>query len=307
MRVYHHWPNGGKVQRTWAIAATLSGAALIAFAPILVRLSELGPQATAFWRLAIGAAVLLALTFSLPKSAAPSPKMRDTLLLAGLFFALDLACWHAAIKLTSVVNATLLANLTPVAAGIGGWLLFRERVSKAWLVGASVAITGAVMLASSRHSGGQGSAWGDALAVITTLWYAAYMIAIRRARAHVAVLTAMTWSTCAAAVIALPIALASGEALVPADARGWAILIALGGLVHVAGQGGIAFGLGRLPVAITSVVILVQPVISAALGWRIFGEAIAPLGIVGGALVLFGAWAAQRPSIRASPPAQRPS
>lgn len=281
------------MQRAWALAATFGGAILIAFAPILVRLSELGPQATAFWRLAIGAAVLSALSAAAPKAAQAAPKVRGTLLLAGLFFALDLACWHGAIKLTSVVNATLLANLTPVAAGISGWLLFRERVSKAWLIGAGIAISGALLLAASRPSGGQANALGDGLALITTIWYAAYMLAIRRARAHVGVLTAMTWSTLAGAAVALPIALLSRESLLPADWAGWGILLALGGLVHVAGQGGIAFGLGRLPVAITSVVILIQPVVSTALGWKLFGEAIAPLGFLGGAMVLIGAWAAQ--------------
>ncbi len=282
------------MQRTWAIAATFSGAALIAFAPILVRLSQLGPQATAFWRLAIGAAVLSLISGAAPKAALPTPKVRRTLLLAGLFFALDLACWHGAIKLTSVVNATLLANLTPVVAGIGGWLLFRERVSKAWMLGAGVAIAGAWLLAASRQSAGTGHALGDVLALITTFWYAAYMVCIRRARADVSVLTAMTWSTCAAALVALIIALLSRESLLATDWQGWAILLALGALVHVAGQGGIAFGLGRLPVALTSVLILIQPVLSAALGWRIFNEPIAPLGFLGGALVLLGAWAAQR-------------
>lgn len=282
------------MQRAWALVATFGGAILIAFAPILVRVSELGPQATAFWRLAIGAAVLGTLSVAAPKAARPAlGQVRRTLLLAGLFFALDLACWHGAIKLTSVVNATLLANLTPVAAGLGGWLVFRERVSSAWLIGAGMAMTGALLLAASRPAGGQASALGDGLALVTTIWYAAYMLAIRRARAHVGVLTAMTWSTIAGAAAALPIALLSRESLVPADWAGWGILLALGGLVHVAGQGGIAFGLGRLPVAITSVVILIQPVISTALGWKLFGEAIAPLGFLGGAMVLLGAWAAQ--------------
>lgn len=281
------------MQRASALVATCGGAILIAFAPILVRVSELGPQATAFWRLAIGALVLVSISRFASKGVLPAPDIRKVLVLAGVFFALDLACWHGAIKLTSVVNATLLANLTPVAAGLGGWLVFRERVSKAWVIGAGAAITGALLLAASRPAGGQASALGDGLALVTTVWYAAYMLAIRRARAHVGVLTAMTWSTIAGAAAALPIALFSRESLVPADWSGWGILLALGALVHVAGQGGIAFGLGRMPVAITSVVILIQPVISTALGWKLFGEAIAPLGFLGGAMVLLGAWVAQ--------------
>jgi len=282
------------VQEFRAVAATLSGACLIAFAPILVRVSEVGPQATAFWRVAIGAAVLAALARGRGEPAPPR-ETRGLLLVAGLAFALDLACWHAAIRLTTVANATLLANLTPIVAGVAGWLLLKERLSLAWAAGAAGGLGGAALLALSRAgAGGEGGALGDGLALATTLFYAAYLLCVRRVRDRVSALAVMAWSSAAAAAACLPIALLSGEALWPATPLGWLWLLTLGAVVHVGGQGGIAYGLGRLPVAVTSVLILIQPVLSAGLGWALFGEAIGPLGFLGASLLLTGVWLAQR-------------
>jgi drug/metabolite transporter (DMT)-like permease len=58
------------------------------------------------------------------------------------------------------------------------------------------------------------------------------------------------------------------------------------GLMHVAGQGGVAWALGRLPASITAVTILIQPLVAAGLSWIVFGETLAPVQALGGALVL---------------------
>ena len=104
-----------------AFAILLLGAVGIAFAPIFVRLSEVGPVATAFWRVCLAAPVLwLWMSASPPRPGGRTRKpesLRDyaRLSLAGLFFAGDLAFWHWAIQFTSVANATLLANFAPIS------------------------------------------------------------------------------------------------------------------------------------------------------------------------------------------------
>jgi len=275
------------------VAITLIGACLIAFAPILVRLSDLGPQASAFWRFAFGA-LALGLVMAVRGEPGPDRRVRPALIAAGLFFAGDLACWHAAIHYTSVANATLLANLTPIVAGLGAWLVLRERLSVGWALGAGLGVSGAVLLGLSRQGMGEGALLGDGLALITTFWYAAYLLSIRNARKLAGVLPVMFWSSAVGAMAALVVTLIAGERLFPADLRGWAVMAALGALVHAGGQGGVAYGLGRLPVAVTSVLILIQPVLTTLLGWVLFNETIAPIGFLGAALVLAGAWTAQR-------------
>jgi drug/metabolite transporter (DMT)-like permease len=86
-------------------------------------------------------------------------------------------------------------------------------------------------------------------------------------------------STAVAALVTGALALATGEDLWPATGTAWAVLAGLALLVHVVGQGGIVWALGRLPAPLSSVVILIQPVVAAGLGWWWLGEALGPLDV----------------------------
>ncbi|HEX7761283.1 MAG TPA: DMT family transporter [Caulobacteraceae bacterium] len=281
-----------------ALAALVFGALAIGAAPIFVRLSQTGPAATGFWRLTFALPILVALSLRreqgpLGERSLGRPGAAN--LAAGLMFALDLACWHYGIRFTSVANATVLPNLTPVLVTLGAWVLFRERPRGAFLIGLSVAMGGAVLMAlANAGAGAVGTRphLGDALSVSTAFWYALYFVAVRRARDSQSATRVMTWSSLAGAPILLVVALALGERILPASLAGWAPLAALG-LVHVLGQGAIAWALGRLPTATASLVVLVQPVAAALLAYGVFGEAMTPLQTLGGALALAGVAFAQ--------------
>ena len=104
-----------------ALAALFFGATCIALSPIFVRLSEAGPTATAFWRVALAVPVLW-IFFRTPLRG---PRL--LFLAAGVAFAGDLAFWHTSIQLTSVANSTLLANLASIFVTLAAWLFLRQR------------------------------------------------------------------------------------------------------------------------------------------------------------------------------------
>ena len=103
----------------------------------------------------------------------------------------------------------------------------------------------------------------------------------------------MTISTLAAAICLLPLAIVLHESLLATTRQGWSILIALALITHVAGQGLVAFAFKALPAATSSAVLLLQPVVAALFAWLLFGEALAPSQIVGGAIVLAGVYLCQ--------------
>lgn len=293
------------------VLALAAAACVIGFAAIFVKLSELGPQAIAFWRLAFAIPVLGVWLLieqrrnrAVPPSSAPaSPRRWRILVLAGVFFAGDLAFWHAGIKITTAANATLLANLTPILVALAAWALFKERITLRFAIAAAVALGGAVLLSAANVRFAPERLTGDILSALTAFWYAAYLLAVRAARLQGAgTASVMFWSTLTAAPLSLAIALLAGERLVPETLAGWAPLIALGVVVHALGQGGIAFGLGRTPAALASLIILVQPVVAAAAGWILFGEAFVTLQWFGAALVLAGIYIAQRTGPRLPAP-----
>ena len=195
------------------------------------------------------------------------------MLLAGLWFALDLGCWHYGIRYTSVANATVLPNLTPVIVTLVSWFAFRERPRAVFLVGMATAIAGAVLMAETgrRRAAGPAPHIGDILSASTAIWYALYFIAVRSARLTRSTLSVMLWSCLVGAPLLLVTALVLHEPMLPATALGWAAAVGLG-LAHVFGQGSIAWALGRLPASTASVTVLVQPVAAAILAYYVFGE-----------------------------------
>lgn len=278
-----------------ALTVLIFGAAVIGFAPILARLTDTGPAAGAFWRLLFAAPLLAALAFRpgagrSGESAAPN----RWAVAAGVFFALDLGFWHYGLRLTSVANATVLTNLTPVVVTVAAWLLFRERPRRLFLAALALAIGGAVVMALAEGSGGRGTnpPLGDALSTLTALWYGGYFLMVRRAREHHSASGLMFWSGVVGAPLLLLVAVVLGEDLRPDTAAGWAACAGLG-LVHVAGQGSIAWSLGRLPTALASVTVLVQPVVAALVGWLAFSERITPVQALGAAVLLAGVVLAQ--------------
>ena len=272
--------------RGQALAVLVAGAAIIGLAPILVRLADAGPAAVGFWRVAF-AMPLLGLMALRADRGVGSPNRFA--LLAGLAFACDLGFWHYSIHFTSVANATVLTNLTPVVVTAAAWIFLKQRPAKLFVAAVALAVAGAWLMAVGRgaHAPGSNPPLGDALALTTALWYALYFLAISAARRSVGATRVMFWSSVASAPLLLVAAVALGERIFPATAGGWAAVIGLG-VMHVAGQGSIAWALGRLPAATASVVVLIQPVVAALLGWLLFAEALGPLQALGGAIALFG-------------------
>lgn len=281
--------------RAAALLVLIASAAVLGLAPILVRLSDTGPAAAGMWRFAFALPWLALLVWRPGQAAGEGGPGRPTALmaLAALFFVLDLGFWHYGVVLTSVANATTLTNLTPVVVTAAAWRLFRERPKALFLLALAVALTGAwTMSAGADGRQGTNPRLGDVFAAITALWYAGYFVSVKVLRGRASAGRIMLWTTALGAPMMLAVAAGLGERLAPASAAGWAACAALG-LVHVAGQGGVAWALGRLPAALTAVTVLIQPVVAAVLGWILFAETMTAVQLAGAATLLAGVVLAQ--------------
>jgi drug/metabolite transporter (DMT)-like permease len=263
----------------------------IALSPIFVRLSEAGPTATAFWRVALAVPVLWAFAFQSLKG----PKL--LFLAAGIAFAGDLAFWHQAIRFTSVANSTLLANLASIFVTLAAWVLWRERPRPLFLVALGLALGGVALLVHTSLSFSPTALLGDALGVVTAMFYAWYILAVKGLRDRgAATLQVMAVTSTLTALILFPVALATGEPMLPSSAYGWWILIGLALISHAAGQGLIAYALAHLPAPFSSVGLLLQPVVAAFFAWILLSEPVVSLQIAGGLVVLAAIWLARRAS-----------
>jgi len=284
-----------------ALAALLCGAVGIAFAPIFVRLSELGPSATAFHRLALSLPTLwlwLHLEGRGNRRTVRPASRADYfgLVVAGLMFAGDLAFWHWSVRLTSVANATLLANFAPVFVALAAFALFGDRFSRTFLVGMAMALVGACVLMGRSFTLSLTHLLGDGLGIVTAMFYAGYIVAVGRLRARFSTATIMAWSGLVTCAALLPVALLSGESLIATTVYGWAVLLGLALVSHAGGQSLIAYALAHLPAAFSSVSLLLQPAVAALLAWIILGEALGPWQALGALIILVGIYLARRGS-----------
>ena len=287
--------------REWlALAALFAGATAIATAPLFVKVSETGPVATAFWRvfLALPPLWMWALMSEGRQHAAHLRMHRGLMMAAGIFFAGDLAVWHWSILLTSVANTTLLANLAPIFVTAVAWFVFRETPRKLFLAGLAAAIAGTLLLIGANFGHSGSASLGDALGVITAMFYAAYQMAVTRLRAHVPTASLMAWSSAIMAALLLPIAWISGEQLLPQTNAGWLKLIGIALFAQVIGQSLIAWAMAHLTATFSSVGLLLQPVMATLFAWILLGEIVGPLQFAGGVLVLAGIALARQATLR---------
>ncbi|WP_322098845.1 DMT family transporter [Microvirga roseola] len=134
-----------------AFAALCAGAVAMGISPIFVRFAaaDVGPFASAFWRVALALPVLYAwMRIEEAKAPANAPRasFSKATVLAGLVFSGDLFFWHLAIFNTTVANATFFATTAPFFVVLVTWLVLRQRVSRGTVMGLVMCLAGGAAL-----------------------------------------------------------------------------------------------------------------------------------------------------------------
>ena len=284
-----------------AVVFLLLGAAAISLAPIFVRLSEVGPSATAFYRVLFAVPVfILWMIFDKKHDnihrQPNSLKDYARLGLAGIFFAGDLSFWHWSIKLTSIANAILLANFAPIFITLGSFFLFGERFSRVFLGGMMLSMLGVIFLLGDSFIFHIEHLVGDAFGLVAAVFYAAYLLSVSRLRADFSTVTVIMWSGFVTCLCMVPITLISKESFIAPTLYGWAVLVGLALISHAGGQSCIAFSLAHLPAAFGSVGLLLQPALDAIIAWVIVGESPSLVQGGGGLIIILGIYFARRGS-----------
>ncbi|MDI4664050.1 DMT family transporter [Xanthobacter autotrophicus] len=285
------------------IATLTLGALAMGASVLFVRQADVGPFASAFWRVALALPVLAAWAALAEGRAAFRPDR--TSLLAGAFFAGDLIFWHLAILGTTVANATVLATTSPVWITAFAVLVLRQKVSRAGWCGLGLCILGALALVGRSWQFDPAHLPGDASGLVTAMFFAGYFLAVSRARVSRGAAAVMLVSTAATAAILFAVALLAEPTLWPASAKGAAALVALALVAQVGGQGLMAVGLASVPPAFGALVFFLEVVSAAVLGALLLHEPITALQALGGLLILGGLVVA-RPRPGEAPPRSRP-
>lgn len=276
-----------------AFLGLVLGSILMGMSPMFVRLADVGPFASAFWRVFLALPPLWLWMRMASEPPSNNPACHRAILFSGLAFTGDLIFWHLSILHTTIANATLLATIAPLWVFLVAFLVFGQHLRRLEILGLVICLIGGIFLIGDSFTVDPSRLRGDAEGLITSFFFGLYIVFIGIARKHTGPARITFWSTAITAACLLVAALVSGDVMLPSSLRGWAVLAGLAFFSQAAGQGLLAYALGNLPTAFSSLVVFMEAVAAAALGWIVLNE---PLGIwqwAGGFLVLFGIWLAR--------------
>jgi drug/metabolite transporter (DMT)-like permease len=215
----------------------------------------------------------------------------------GVFFALDLAFWNTAVMKTQAAVASILGNNTPIFVGIMSWLVLRTRPRASFWIGLMLALAGCVLIMSANlraDTATRGSLFGDALALIASVFFAAYLFVTERVRRSMDTLTFNALAIGGSIAALLLMALALNLPLSGYPPRTWAAFAALGLVSQLAAYYALVYALGHLPATITSVGLLAQVPCTAILAMLLLGEPLTGVQVAGAAVVLVGIFVVNR-------------
>jgi drug/metabolite transporter (DMT)-like permease len=249
-----------------------------------------------------GLPLLIAVAWAEWRRFGPLPRRAVVLAaIAGIFFAGDLTFWHHAIEYVGAGLATVLGNLQILVVGVVAWLVLGERPSRSILIAVPVVLAGVVLISGVVGAGAYGAdpALGVLLGIATALCYSGYLLVIRRggrdARRPAGPVAIATLST---ALVAAAAGVVIGD-LDPTPALASLAWLALLGLTSQGlGYLFISISLPRLPAIVTSLILLVQPVITVGLSMVLLGERPSVAQLAGVALVIGGIAVATVPIAR---------
>lgn len=273
------------------------GAGCIASSGVLVVLAGVGAATTAFFRCALALPVLVPLAILEQRRHGPrAGRARLIAWAAGLFFAVDLVLWTHAIVAVGAGVATVLGNLQVLFVAVAAWILLKERPSSRLLLALPVVFAGVVLVSGlvGRAGVGRDPLAGVLYGLGTSLAYAAFLLILRRSAHTAHVAGPLADATAGAAVGALLLGAIFGSLdLAPAlPSLGWLLLLAI--TSQTVGWLLITSSLPRLPSAVSSLLLLLQPVAALALAFAVLGERPSPLQLVGAALICGGVLAVAR-------------
>lgn len=292
------------------IAALCIAVLSIASAAILIKFSEqeINPYATAFNRFWITTAILgiwngariiwqrLKPVSAATETSTPSHPIQPTLTfpvlgqlaLVGLFLAGDLMLWAWSLTQTSVANATLLANLTPVFSCLGGWLFFNKRFDRRFVMGMAVAIAAIFLIGFDDCQMALGKFVGDAAALVAAISFSVYLGILEQLQDKFSTTALLFGSSAIAALVSLPVAWSSGGSLFPITVQGWLAVLALAVICQILGQGMLVHSLNQLSAEFVALFLLLEPILAGVGAWILFGEQLSVLNLVAFAIALVG-------------------
>ncbi len=279
------------------------GVLVMAWASILVRWAAAPPLVIGAGRLSMATLLLapLALPATVREWSGASRKRWLLLTISGIALGLHFATWLTSLGMTSVASSVVLVSTTPLFVAVASPLVLGERVGRAMLVAALLAMGGATIIGLADARAAAGGLLGDLLALAGALMAGVYVLVGRLLRREVSLL-AYIWPIYGLAALALLAGCAlTNQPLVGYDGRTYALVALLAIGPQLVGHSSVNWALRYLSPAFVTVAILGEPLGATVLAFLLLAERPGWTLLIGGALLLLGIGLAVRSEQRALP------
>jgi drug/metabolite transporter (DMT)-like permease len=265
-----------------------AGASLISFSAVFVKLADVDPTVSAFYRMLFGGAILVGITWSQGKRLFCGWRHLCLLAAGGMFLALDLTLWHRSILYIGPGLATLLANFQVFFVAAVGLIFFTEKLTWKILAAIPLAIVGLYLIVGLNwQEFSPEYRYGVILGLFTALCYTGYIVFLRMAQMTASTFPTITLSTLFAALFLLMISMGHQESFEVLEIRSWLILIAYALVSQVFGWLLITSGIGRVEISKAGLILLLQPTLAFVWDVLLFARPITFVEVAGALLALF--------------------
>ena len=276
-------------KKTAPYLALILGILCLSLSAIFVRTAQAPGIVTSFYRMSTAVLILIPIILVRNKGKINFDK-RWLLapLAAGFFTALDHATWSTAMAYTSIANANLINFIAPVWVALVSWIFWKQKLPVWFWIGLAFVISGMAVVFGSNLLLHPSISKGDALALLSSFFFAGFYLVTQKARTRVDTLTSTGLIAAGSCATLLVICLISRAPLSGYPTSTWALFIISGLVSQICGYFCMTYALGHIPASIVSPTMIASPVIASLLAIPIAGEGLSIFQITGGLLVFAG-------------------
>lgn len=287
-------PSASHNSSSRALAALISGAIAISFAPIFVKMigmDVMGLTAIAFWRTLIGGFGLGAAALVMRRRLLLPVRVIKFAVFAALFFSLDLTAWHRSIAYAGAGMSTILANTQVFVTAVLSFLFFKEKLTLRFIIAAISAMGGVILLVGAATEQEFSSTYlqGVGFGLATAFVYAGYLMSLKQAnrvQEDLDPIVFITWASLLTSVFLGILSLTETASFFPPNAYSWMVVAALGLLVQAAAWMLITRSLRQVDASRAGLVLLLQPTFATLWGWLFYAEELAISQLIGAVITL---------------------
>lgn len=284
--------NTNRQNQTKNVFIELIAILFLASAGIFVRRSTLSPINTALWRMLLALPFLFVLAYRDLKKVSKKDILFS--LFSGIFLAGDLVFFNLALVNTSIANTNLFTNLTAFIIVPVSHFVFKEKISKNYLIGLFITLSGVVLLVLGKNTPTKSNYVGDLFAVCACTFYAFYMLTTYRLRDRLESSVILFIGAFGTIIVLLIVCTIREGLQVPTTTSEFINLLLFALCMQVIGQNLLAYCQGKISINLSIAITLLQPGIAAIYSFLLFGEKLTIMELCGMAIVVTGVYICKR-------------